>query len=169
MSEPSAVETIQGLYGYHRWANRRLFDVAAALGDAVEREMGAHFSVPTLRGMFAHLYGADWIWLERWNGRSPTRIPGPQDFPDLATLRERWDALENDQRAFVEALTPAALGREVDVFYALYRSQDEGREAGAFGEGALVPNSDWRWLEPGPAFGGGAGEWEAQGDEHEAE
>jgi uncharacterized damage-inducible protein DinB len=114
MSEPSAVETIQGLYGYHRWANRRLFDVAAALGDAVEREMGAHFSVPTLRGMFAHLYGADWIWLERWNGRSPTRIPGPQDFPDLATLRERWDALENDQRAFVEALTPAALGREVD-------------------------------------------------------
>jgi EpsI family protein len=52
-----------------------------------------------------------------------------------------------------------ARGREVDVFYALYRSQDEGREAGAFGEGALVPDSDWRWLEPGPAIGGGAGEW----------
>lgn len=52
-----------------------------------------------------------------------------------------------------------ARGREVDVFYALYRSQDEGREAGAFGEGALVPDSDWRWLEPGPAIGGGGGEW----------
>ncbi len=52
-----------------------------------------------------------------------------------------------------------AEGREVDVSYALYRSQDEGREAGAFGEGALVPDSDWRWLEPGPAIGGGAGEW----------
>lgn len=50
-------------------------------------------------------------------------------------------------------------GREVDVFYALYRSQDEGREAGAFGEGALVPGSDWRWLEPGPAIHGGNGEW----------
>jgi exosortase A len=52
-----------------------------------------------------------------------------------------------------------AAGREVDVFYALYRSQDEGREAGAFGEGALVPHSDWRWLEPGPAIAGGSGAW----------
>jgi exosortase A len=52
-----------------------------------------------------------------------------------------------------------AQGREVDVFYALYRSQGESRDAGAFREGALVPDSDWRWLEPGPAIGGGAGEW----------
>jgi EpsI family protein len=50
-------------------------------------------------------------------------------------------------------------GREVDVFYALYRSQDQGREAGAFGEGALVPRSEWRWLEPGPRIAGGQGEW----------
>jgi uncharacterized damage-inducible protein DinB len=114
MSEPSVVETIQGLYDYHRWANHRLFDVAAALGDAVERDMGAHFSFPTLRGMFAHMYGADWIWLERWKGRSPTRLPGPQDFPDLASLRERWDVLEKEQRDFVDALTPAALGRVVE-------------------------------------------------------
>ncbi|HTN14040.1 MAG TPA: exosortase A [Sphingomonadaceae bacterium] len=41
-------------------------------------------------------------------------------------------------------------GHEVEVFYALYAAQDEGREAGAFGQGALVPDSDWRWLKPGP-------------------
>lgn len=52
-----------------------------------------------------------------------------------------------------------AKGREVDVFYAFYSAQGEGREAGAFGEGALVPGSDWRWLEPGPKLGGGKGEW----------
>lgn len=43
-------------------------------------------------------------------------------------------------------------GHEVDVFYAFYSAQDEGREAGAFGQGALVPDSDWRWLKPGPAI-----------------
>jgi EpsI family protein len=43
-----------------------------------------------------------------------------------------------------------AEGREVDVFVALYSAQDEGREAGAFGQGALMPETDWRWLEPGP-------------------
>ncbi|KPL67490.1 ABC transporter [Erythrobacter sp. SG61-1L] len=41
-------------------------------------------------------------------------------------------------------------GHEVDVFYAFYAAQDEGREAGAFGQGALVPDTDWRWLKPGP-------------------
>lgn len=49
-------------------------------------------------------------------------------------------------------------GARVDVFYALYAAQDEGREAGAFGEGALVPGSDWRWHSAGPDFGAGLSE-----------
>lgn len=42
-----------------------------------------------------------------------------------------------------------AQGRQVDVFLALYAVQDEGREAGGFGEGALRPHSGWAWLSPG--------------------
>lgn len=38
-------------------------------------------------------------------------------------------------------------GSVVDLFVAAYVAQGEGREAGAMGEGALVPDSDWRWLE----------------------
>ena len=41
------------------------------------------------------------------------------------------------------------LGHQVDVFFALYALQDEGREAGGFGEGALRPGSGWAWLSPG--------------------
>lgn len=44
-----------------------------------------------------------------------------------------------------------AEGRQVDVFVALYALQDEGREAGGFGEGALRPHSGWAWLSPGEA------------------
>ena len=105
---------IRELYAYHRWANRRLFDVAAALGDdAVTRDMGAHWSVPTLKGMFAHLYGADTIWLTRWKGSSPTRIPGGGDFASMADLRAKWDALEAEQQAFVDGLSEEDLGRMV--------------------------------------------------------
>jgi EpsI family protein len=43
-------------------------------------------------------------------------------------------------------------GHMVDVFYALYASQSEGREAGGFGEGALTPDTRWRWEKPGPAI-----------------
>lgn len=50
-------------------------------------------------------------------------------------------------------------GRMVDVFYALYSSQGEGREAGGFGEGALVPDTDWRWLKAGPAIPGAKSEF----------
>jgi exosortase A len=51
-----------------------------------------------------------------------------------------------------------AAGREVDVFFALYASQGEGREAGGFGQGALTPDSAWSWLAPGPAFEGAMSE-----------
>lgn len=38
-------------------------------------------------------------------------------------------------------------GQAVDVFFAFYSSQSEGKEAGGFGQGALDYDSDWRWLE----------------------
>jgi uncharacterized damage-inducible protein DinB len=102
---------IRGLYDYHQWANRRLFDVAVGHGEEMtSRRAGTQFSVPTVRGMFAHLYGADWVWLERFNGHAPTRIPSGDDFPTMAALRSTWDAFETEQRRFVERVTPDALG-----------------------------------------------------------
>lgn len=49
-------------------------------------------------------------------------------------------------------------GRIVDVFYALYPSQGEGREAGGYGQGALMLDSPWRWLRPGPTMASGRSE-----------
>ena len=44
-----------------------------------------------------------------------------------------------------------AAGNEVDVFYALYSAQSEGREAGGFGQGAMITESDWSWTSDGPS------------------
>jgi uncharacterized damage-inducible protein DinB len=108
-----AMELIRELYDYHRWANRRLFEVAVNLGDTVTRDMGKHWSVPTVKGMFAHMYGADAVWLSRWKGGAPARLLGDADFPTLADLRTRWDAFEGEQRAFVDGLAEADLARPV--------------------------------------------------------
>lgn len=51
-----------------------------------------------------------------------------------------------------------AKGRKVDVFFALYPAQGEGREAGGFGEGALMPDGEWAWTANGPAIEGGRSE-----------
>jgi uncharacterized damage-inducible protein DinB len=109
-----SVAMVRDLYDYHRWANRRLFDVAAALGEETcRREVGTHFSVPTLTRMFAHVYGADLNWLKRWKGSSPTDSPF-FDIPSMAEVRARWDALEAEQKAFVHGLSEADLGRAID-------------------------------------------------------
>ncbi len=50
-------------------------------------------------------------------------------------------------------------GAEIDVFFALYANQQDGREASAYGEGALRPDTDWRWHSPGPQLGPGKSEW----------
>lgn len=101
------------LYAYHRWANRRLFELASALGEETcGREVGKQFSAPTLQRMFAHMYGADALWLARWKGQSMGALPGA-DIATMAALRKEWDALVAEQQAWVEALRPVDLGREV--------------------------------------------------------
>jgi len=117
-----SVALIRELYDYHHWANRRLFELAAGLGDSATRDMGKHWSFPTLKGMFAHVYGADNVWLTRWKGSSPTRLLGDADFASMAELRTRWDVLEADQHAFVGGLAEADLTRPVH-----YRNT-EGKE-----------------------------------------
>jgi uncharacterized damage-inducible protein DinB len=105
---------IRDLYAYNRWANHRLFDFAAALGEeACSRDLGKHFSMPTVTRMFAHLYGAEWIWLNRWRGSSPTSLPGAE-LGTMAAVRQTWDGLEAEEQAFVEGLSDADLGRTID-------------------------------------------------------
>jgi uncharacterized damage-inducible protein DinB len=114
MSDVTAVDLVRGLYDYHWWANRQLFDVTAGLGQALaDREVGPQFSFPTVQRMLNHLYGGDAIWLSRWQGHSPSSVPGA-DIPTLAILQERWDTVESEQRAFLAALRPDDLGRTVD-------------------------------------------------------
>ena len=108
-----SVAMVRDLYEYHRWANHRLFDVAVALGEeACAKELGKHFSVPTLTRMFAHVYGADLNWLKRFKGTSPSESPF-FDIPTMAEVRRRWDPLEAEQKAFVESLSEADLTREI--------------------------------------------------------
>jgi len=110
-----SVDHVRDLYDYHRWANHRLFDEAVKRGeDAVERDLGSPpWSFPSVRRMFAHVYGADWLWLSRWKGVSPATVPGAE-IPSMATLRERWAYLEAEQQAFVGVITEADLRRVIE-------------------------------------------------------
>ncbi|MBI3663540.1 MAG: DinB family protein [Acidobacteria bacterium] len=101
-------DEIQLLYEYDAWANRRVLDAASALTpEQFTRDLGSSF--PSVRDTLAHIMGGQWIWLERWQGRTPTGLPAAEDFPDLPSLRKRWEEVEADLLAFVRGLTAERL------------------------------------------------------------
>lgn len=57
-----------------------------------------------MRDTLTHIMFVEWLWLERWNGRSPAGPP-PGDFPHLASIRAHWQKIENDLLKFVRALS----------------------------------------------------------------
>ena len=106
-------EEIRPLYEYNAWANQR--SLAAAQKLTVEqftKPMGSSFS--SIRDTLAHIYGAEWIWLERFQGRSPSALPNMSQFPDVQTLREAWLVHEERLLAFVAGLTQADLDRTME-------------------------------------------------------
>lgn len=108
-----SVEMIRTLYNYNAWANRRVLDTAARLSpEQLQATMGASFD--SIHATLVHVMGAQWIWLSRWLGTSPTILLNPADYPDLAAVRQRWDEIERDTQAFVQALDEAGLARVVN-------------------------------------------------------
>jgi len=79
------LDSIRQLYDYNRWADRRILAKAGTLAsEDFIRSMGNSFS--SVRDTLAHILGAEWIWLERWQGRSPKALLDAAAFPKVQSL-----------------------------------------------------------------------------------
>ena len=106
-------EAIQTLYRYNMWANLRILDATAHLSpQQFGAARGASFD--SVRDTLVHTMSGQWIYLERWQGRSPRAVLDPQDFPDLVSLRARWNEIERETQAFLAALSEPDLGRVIE-------------------------------------------------------
>ena len=95
MSQLAAVRARE-LLKYTLWADRKvLAAVRHVEPEYLVREAGASFG--SLLGTFAHILGAEQVWLSRFVG-NPIPLPDIADFPDLETLeadfKELWPQLE---------------------------------------------------------------------------
>lgn len=96
------------LVEYHYWARDRLLtSVEALTPEQYTRALGSSF--PSVRDTLVHIYSAEWIWLSRWHGESPTMLLQPAAYPDLATLRTAWDEHRAKLSAFVARLDDRTL------------------------------------------------------------
>lgn len=94
---------------YNRWANRRLYDMAAQLPDELyRREAGVYFK--SLHGTLNHLLTADRIWMRRLDGTG-----GHPDTlnaivcEEFAALRQAREAEDERIVKFVASLRDADL------------------------------------------------------------
>jgi uncharacterized damage-inducible protein DinB len=100
--------TLRELFSYNYWARDRQLEACATLTqEEFQRPLGSSFS--SVRDTLAHLVGAEWVWLERWNGRSPRALPAADEFPTLAAITTPWVALEQGMREYLAGLNEEAI------------------------------------------------------------
>src|SRR5258708_27708748 len=108
-----SLEEMRHLYEYNAWANRRSLTASVALTrEQFTKPMGSSFS--SVRDTLAHICGAEWIWLERFQGRSPSSLPDTKQYPDVAPLGEGWGEFEPRLLNFVRGLTQSDLDRVLE-------------------------------------------------------
>src|ERR1700692_414827 len=108
---------VRHLFDYTEWANGLALNAAAELA---EENLRRDFNIShgSILGTLTHMAGAEWIWLERWNGRWPAKAEAwslwtTESCPDLATLKERWNEVVTRRARFISALDETRLAAEI--------------------------------------------------------
>lgn len=111
-AEMIPVSVIQEMFTYNYWARDLQLQACAALTpEQLSRPLGNSFS--SIRETLAHLLGAEWVWLERWRGHSPTMREtselASERFVNLSAIEECWRTVESDMREYLTDLTEEKL------------------------------------------------------------
>jgi uncharacterized damage-inducible protein DinB len=105
-------ELLRFLFQYNLWADRRLMDVCGSLSnEQFSRNLGSSFG--SVRDTLVHLYGAEWVWNERFEGRSPSSLPAGSTFTDLASVRAKLEEMDQYFIDYVSRLTQQDLERVI--------------------------------------------------------
>jgi uncharacterized damage-inducible protein DinB len=103
-------EDVRNLFEYNSWANHRALESCAALSnEQFTRDLSSSFK--STRDTLAHICDVEWLWLERFHGRSHSALPRAANYADVAALRTRWEDVERDLTDFIASLTDADLAR----------------------------------------------------------
>lgn len=101
---------IQKLFAYTEWANHLTLDAVEKLTVEQQRQ-NFNISHGSIFGTLVHTAAAEWVWLERWQGVSPTALWRVEEYDDLAHLRVRWQQVEANRQTYLASLTDADLER----------------------------------------------------------
>lgn len=108
---------VKHLFNYTEWANDLAIDAARKLSsEHLCRDFG--ISHKSIFGTLLHMAGAEWIWLERWNGRSPAKDEAWSQWTtdtcsDLVALQDRWRKIIGERTEYISELEESRLVDEL--------------------------------------------------------
>ena len=108
---------IRHLFDYTEWANELALNAAAELSDEDCRR-DFKISHCSIFATLLHMAGAEWIWLERWLGRSPAgkeawSLWTTDSCADLLVLKQRWREVIERRAKFISELEEPGLAAEL--------------------------------------------------------
>lgn len=111
------VADIKHLFDYTQWANARTIDAAEQLSPE-HLHHNFHISHSSIFETLLHMAGAEWIWLERWNGHSPAKAEAwslwtVDACADLAALKTRWADVIARRTKYLSELDEAKFNSEM--------------------------------------------------------
>ena len=108
---------IRHLFDYTEWANELALKAAAELSD---EDLRRDFKIShgSIFATLLHMAGAEWIWLERWHGRSPAKRAAwslwtTDSCADLEVLNQRWSELIERRAQLISQLDESGLAAEL--------------------------------------------------------
>ena len=111
------VTEMRHLFDYTEWANELVLASAEKLSsDQLSKDV--QISHRSILGTLAHMAGAEWLWLERWQGRS---ITGPDAWApwtaeqnsSIPKVREKWQPITDQRREYISKIKDDDLPREL--------------------------------------------------------
>jgi uncharacterized damage-inducible protein DinB len=107
------IDEIRRLFRYTEWANAKVIAAARTLAPEQQHKT-INSSFTSVVATLAHITLAEWVWLRRWKGESPTAQPVWADGASLADVERELTLVENERHEFLETLSDQDLTRAVD-------------------------------------------------------
>ena len=108
---------IRHLFDYTEWANGLALKAAAELSD---EDLRRDFKIShcSIFATLLHMAAAEWIWLERWHGRSPAgkeawSLWTTDSCADLEVLNQRWREVIERRAQLISELEEPVLANEL--------------------------------------------------------
>lgn len=105
-------EHLQAMFDFVRWGDQQMLAASRSVPDeAYYKEQ--QISIGSIHKLLVHCMAAEWIWLSRWRGDSPTRLENHEDYPSRDVLMQRWPLVHSAMTDFLGTQSPKSLARDI--------------------------------------------------------